>query len=135
MRPITRPTWARVGYLSAALIVAAAGFMAPAGAQTHKRTSTLDGITPHINAVLHDPEVVRHIRSWGLTIVDVQHDVDAMSPQQRAELAVLLNRRWQGTDSQPPEALQAQFLVMMSLMRESTLFASVITTGPTRLLR
>lgn len=121
--------------LTAAFLVAGAWFLAPAGAQTHTRSSPPDGITPHINAVLYNPEVVRHIRAWGLTMVDVQHDVDAMRPEQRAELAYLLNRPWHGTDSQSPAALQAQFLVMMSLMRESTLFASVIATGPARLLR
>ena len=133
MRLFSHRPRARMSSLVAVLLVAS--IAAPVSAQMHSPSASPDGISPHINAVLYNPEVQRHIRAWGLSVADVQHDVDAMPPKQRAQLAFQLTRPWRGTDSQSPEALQAQFLVMLSLMRESTLFASVISTRPARLLR
>lgn len=134
MRPFIRSTWARLGCLGGAL-AAAAWITGAADAQPRSYGVHRDGSAAHIDAVLHDPEVVRHIRAWGLTVVDVRHDIDAMPPAERAQLALQLHRRWRATGSQSVQALQAQFLVTMSLMRESTLFASVASTQPARWLR
>ena len=86
------------------------------------------GATRRINDVLHSPEVAARINAWGLSTADVQHDVDAMDARERTRLAELLTRRWQSNPSHSETDLQAQFLVTMSLLRESTLFASIIST-------
>jgi hypothetical protein len=88
-----------------------------------------DPASPHIEAVLTDPQVVGAIRAWGLSLADVRHDVAAMSPADRLRLAYVLTRRWPSDDTYGQAELQAQFLVTMSLMRESTLFASILSTG------
>ena len=116
--------------LLVAFIILGAVAVIPTAAQAPRENLALDGITPHINAVLYDPEVVRRITAWGLTTADVQHDVDALSPEDRARLAYVLTRRWRTNESHSQADLQAQFLVTLSLMRESTLFASVIPSGP-----
>lgn len=135
MRTLARPPWARMRGVTAAFIVAGAALAGPAAAQTHAPPPVVDGISPHIDAVLYDPAVSSHIRSWGLSVADVQHDIDTMSRSDRARLAYLLTRRWPADDSHDAAGMQAQFLVMMSLMRESVLFASVLSTNPGRLLR
>lgn len=117
----------------AALMVIGAVSIGSADAQTPGRASALDGATPHIDAVLRNPEVIRGVRAWGLTIADVQHDVDALTPRERARLAYVLTRQWRTNESHSKATLQAQFLVTMSLMRESTLFASVISSGASKL--
>ena len=88
---------------------------------------------PHIEAVLTDPEVAGAITAWGLSTADVRHDIDALTPLERVRLAYVLTRRWHGTGTQREADLQAQFLVTMSLMRESTLFASIVSSGASRL--
>ena len=119
--------------LLVAFIILGAVAVIPTAAQAPRENLTLDGITPHINAVLHDPEVVRRITAWGLTTADIQHDVDALSPKDRARLAYVLTRQWRTNETHSQADLQAQFLVTLSLMRESTLFASVISSGASRL--
>ena len=120
------------GLLVAFMILGAAAVI-PTAAQAPRANLTLDGMTPHINAVLYDPEVIRRINAWGLTTADVQHDVDALSPKDRARLAYVLTRQWRTNETHSEADLQAQFLVTLSLMRESTLFASVISSGASRL--
>lgn len=119
--------------LLVAFIILGAAAVTPGAAQAPRGNHTLDGMTPHINAVLYDPEVVRRITAWGLTPADVQHDVDALSPKDRARLAYVLTRRWRTNETHSQADLQAQFLVTLSLMRESTVFASVIAGGASRL--
>ena len=133
MQRTDRPPWASLWQVLAACIVAGAAAITPAAAQTS--TPTPDGVTPHINAVRYNPAGVQRIKDWGLTPADVQHDVDALPPAERARLAYLLTRRWPSDKGYHETDLQAQFLVMMSLMRESQLFASVISTSPARLLQ
>lgn len=126
-----QPCRAPLGKLLAAFIMfgAAAGISGASLAAD----PALDGAMPHIKAVLHDPAVSRRIAAWGLTIADVQHDVDALSLADRARLAYLLRRRWRSNETHSQADLQAQFLVTLSLMRESTLFASVISSGASKL--
>jgi len=92
-----------------------------------------DAVMPHIDAVLDDPAVKRGIAAWGLSLADVRHDVNALTHLERVRLAYVLTRRWRGTGDQAQADLQAQFLVTLSLMRESTLFASIVSTTPSRL--
>jgi len=73
------------------------------------------------------PGVVSGIARWGLSVTDVRHDVDAMTPAQRVRLARMLTREWKPNATHSVAELQAQYLVTMSLMRESTLFASIIS--------
>ena len=89
-----------------------------------------DGAVAHIRAVMGDPAVIAAISRWGLSPADVQHDIDAMAPRDRARLADLLTRRWPENATQDQAAQQAQFLVTLSLLRESTLFASVVSRRP-----
>jgi hypothetical protein len=135
MRSLPRLSQAHARRFAVALVAVGASLIPSAGAQLSEPSYLSDDITPRIDAVLDSTEVQRHIRAWGLTIADVQHDLDAMSSEDRARLAELLTRRWRGTGSHSAAALKAQFLVMTSLMRESTLFARVIATRPARLLR
>ena len=118
--------------LTAFLILGAAA-LTSAAAQAPAEVRSPDGVTPHINAVLYHPEVVKRINAWGLTVADIQHDVDTLSPQQRARLAYVLTRRWRTNETHSQADLQAQYLVTLSLMRESTLFASVISSGASKL--
>ena len=97
------------------------------------RTAVVDGAGIHIDAVLRDPEVARRINAWGLSVADVRHDVNSMTPHERLRLAKLLNDRWRTNKSYDRADLQAQFLVTMSLMRESVLFAGILSTGASRL--
>ena len=134
MRPIERPQRA-CNRKAAAWLLAIAATAGSAAAQQSGPAPAADGIMPHIEAVLGDPEVARGIRAWGLSVADVRHDVDAMSPRDRARLAYVLTRRWRADETHSEADLQARFLVTMSLMRESTLFASVISSSPSGLLR
>ena len=102
----------------------------PALAQGEDGSARYDGVTPHIEAVLRDPAVIREIRRWGMSLGDVRHDIDALPLQDRARLAFLLARAWPHNETRGRAAQQAQFLVTMSLLRESTLFASVISRNP-----
>lgn len=124
---------ARVPCTLTAIIILGALALTPVGAQTPDEIRILDGARPHIDAVLHNPEVMRRITAWGLTVADVQHDVDALSPRERARLAYVLTRQWRTNQSHSQTDLQAQFLVTLSLMRESTLFASIISSGASKL--
>jgi hypothetical protein len=79
--------------------------------------------------ILNHPEVSARIDAWGLTPGDVQHDVDAMTPEQRVRLVYALQRPWPRSESYDEADYRAQYLVMVSLMRESQLFASIISSG------
>ena len=115
----------------AALVLLLASFGA---ARTALATSFSHG-TAEIESVLQDPQIIRYVAAWGLSMADIRHDVSTMSPAQRQQLANVLSRKWRGSRSSPAAAMQAQFLVMMSLMRESTLFASILSSGSSRSLR
>ena len=109
----------------AALVLLLAGF----GATRTALATSFSHATTEIESVLQDPRIVHYVSAWGLSMSDIRHDVSTMSPAQRQQLANVLSRKWQGSRSYPPVAMQAQFLVMMSLMRESTLFASILSGG------
>jgi len=115
------------------LLAGAASPFAASAESTRDASIGNDAVMPHIEAVLTDPAVVRAVSAWGLTTADVRLDVHALTPLERVRLAYVLTRRWHATGTQDEAELQAQFLVMMSLMRESTLFASIISTGTSRL--
>jgi len=135
MRVRTRPRRRLALGLLAICVLAAGTMVGPASAASTAPAAVPDGAREHILAVLQDPEVARHVRAWGLTTADVRHDVEAMSAGERARLALVLGRRWHHNPSYSQAQQQAQFLVTVSLMRESALFASVISTGASRLLR
>ncbi len=118
-----------------AALALAAAVAAPAAGPGRAAQLQAAGVAAHIHAIVHDPEVARRIEAWGLTVADVQHDVDAMTPQQRVRLAYVLTRPWPARDADEAADLKARYLVTVSLMRESTLFASMISTGASRLLR
>lgn len=88
-----------------------------------------------IEMVLRDPQVIRRVSAWGLSMSDIRHDLSTLSPAERLQLTDVLLRPWHGSKNDSQAALQAQFLVMMSLMRESTLFASIPSRGSSRLPR
>lgn len=127
------PAGTRMRGLLAAAVILGVAAVTPAAAQSAREHPTPDGLTPHINAVLYHPEVVKRIAAWGLTPADVQYDVDALSAKDRARLAYVLTRHWRTNETHSQADLQAQFLVTLSLLRESTLFASVISSGASRL--
>ena len=117
------------------LLLAAAIFFICIGT-THVAVAASSGhATPDIEMVLQDPRVVRRITAWGMSMQDIRHDVSTMLPAQRVQLAFVLSRRWRTTNSHSQAALQTQFLVMLSLMRESTLYASVLSTRNLRMLQ
>ena len=120
---------------SAAWLLLAATWPFAAAAQSERIAASASGdaVMPHIEAVLTDPDVAGAIAAWGLSTADVRHDIAALSPLERVRLAYVLTRRWRGTGTQGEADLQAQFLVTMSLMRESTLFASIVSSGASRL--
>jgi hypothetical protein len=91
--------------------------------------------TAKIEAVLQDPQIIQRVSAWGVSMQDIRHDISTMSVAQRAQLAAVLSRRWRGSQSHSAADLQAQFLVMMSLMRESALYASIVSSGRSRFLR
>jgi hypothetical protein len=132
MRDRTRPLPGIIARLCATALLAALGAVGTCAADTAPATTAPapgDPASPHIEAVLSDPEVVRAIRAWGLSLADVRHDVAALPPEDRLRLAYVLTRRWPSDDTYTQADLQAQFLVTMSLMRESTLFASILSSG------
>jgi hypothetical protein len=91
--------------------------------------------TADIEAVLQDPKVIQRVSAWGVSMQDIRHDISTMSVAQRAQLAAVLSRRWRSTQSHSAADLQAQFLVMMSLMRESALYAGIVSSGHPKFLR
>ncbi len=85
-------------------------------------------VSAQIREIIHAPAMSEQLSRWGFSVSDVQHDVDAMTPQQRRQLLATLLRRWTENASYSQVDLQAQYLVTVSLLRESTLFASVISS-------
>lgn len=74
----------------------------------------LGHLTTDSEVLLQDPRIVRRVSAWGLSIHDIRHDVSAMSPAERVQLAYVVSRQWQGTKSQPQAAQQTQFLVLIN---------------------
>lgn len=105
-----------------ALAVLALAWCGTASAQpkTSAPRTQYDGATPLIDAVIHEPDVARHIAAWGLSGDDVQSQVAALSVADRARLAYLLTRRWRTSQAHAQAELQARYLVTFSLLRQST---------------
>ncbi len=85
-----------------------------------------ESVSAAIRTIIHGPLVSKRLSRWGLGVADVQHDVDAMTPVERIRLLNVLTRRWPDDAGYSKEDYQAQFLVTVSLLRESKLFASII---------
>jgi len=117
-----------------AVVALALAWCVAASAQpkTSAPRTQYDGATPHIDAVIHDPQVARHIAAWGLSGDDVRAQVAALSLADRARLALLLQRRWRAGHADAQAALQARYLVTFSLLRQSTSLAGSISGGAAR---
>ena len=82
-----------------------------------------------IAAVMADPLVHRGIRDWGLRSHDLEFAISSLSPQEYATTARMLGEGWRGVGERRAAAQTAHYLVLVTLMRESRLFASVLSTG------
>ena len=110
------------GCMRAAIAAITLGMCTHTGAQPKMSAPRTmhDGATQHIDSVLDDPQVARHLGDWGLTGADVRAHVAELPVAERARLAWLLSRRWRTGHEQSAAQLQAQFLATVLLLREAT---------------
>lgn len=113
---------------SAAL--AAACLWAAAGGQSAWASEIVAGeFDPdaRIDRVLEDTALAERIEAWGISVAELRADVDSLSEVERETLATLLEKSWVGIDAERQPAVTAQYLATIAMMRESSLFISVIT--------
>ena len=85
------------------------------------------GTSARLDAFLEHPLVIARIHATGMQMSEVRRDLDHLSPAERSTLADLLEKRWPGDGTSRQVELAADYLMLVALMRESRLFASVVT--------
>jgi hypothetical protein len=133
-RPVSRQLAAPVAVLlgGAALLPGAA----TAADATATRAPLFQGMTGAqaatpdaiIRGIINEPGVSARIAAWGPSVEDVQHGVDVMSSAERARLMFALTRPRPTSASYGQADYRARYLVMVSLMRDSQVFAGIPNT-------
>lgn len=93
----------------------------------YSRESAAISSERRIHMFLDHPAVVDRIHATGMNASSIRRALGGLSNHERDRLADLLDRGWPGLDMARQVSLTADYLMLVALMRESRLFASVVS--------
>ena len=101
---------------------------AAAGQARAESPGTAGSPAAHIAAVMKDPQVASGIRAWGVSQYDLAYGMASLTPDEQLRTSRMLAVAGRVGQTDAAEQ-QAHYLVLVTLMREARLFASVLSTG------